>query len=201
MTKAEAIRIIVECAEAYRDNLENTNLLIAYKDGHILRSFRALFLPRHFMHLTGVKNAPGRKLTSVAFYQKCLDHRLSASDFAFAEDGTTPLKLAVLPQLMKRNLSAKMIGDFRERTFVLSTEKVAGSITACIGFVYDEQSGYYVPNTVLKRDIRDVTKGNYSRILMTWQKNTKDTQFQDYVYCAKGFDQSEIDKDSLGQPS
>ncbi len=80
----------------------------------------------NFLHLTGLKvkkhkyNADGIENTNDSddtisakeFYEKCLAHRLSASDFEFARDGTTPLKLDVLPRLISKNLSATMIGDY-----------------------------------------------------------------------------------------
>lgn len=181
MQKSDAIKIIIPCAEAFRDSLENTNLLIAYKENDILKTFKAVFLPRHFMHLTGVKRPEGSMMTSVQFYQKCLDHRLSEDDFEFAADGTTQLKLSILPQIVKRNLSANMIGNFQERSFRLYTEKVAGSISACVGFVLDNNTRFYVPNTVLKRDTRDVTQSKYSRILVTLQKGTADAVYTDRV--------------------
>ena len=73
MTKADATRIIVQCAAAYRDSLENTNMLIAHvqKDKKDIEFFEAVFLPRHFLHLTGVKSSNGKKLYSVEFYNKC----------------------------------------------------------------------------------------------------------------------------------
>lgn len=197
MQKSEAVKIIIPCAEAFRDSLENTNLLIAYKESDVLKTFNAVFLPRHFMHLTGVKRGPESTMTSVQFYQKCLDHRLSENDFEFAEDGTTSLKLAVLPHIIKPNLSANMIGDFREQSVKLYTEKVAGSVSACIGFVLDSKTGFYVPNTVLKRDTRDVTGNQYSRILVTLQKDTTDTEYNRRVYAAKGIDADNIVNDAL----
>ena len=199
MQKSDAVKIIIPCAEAFRDSLENTNLLIAYKENDNIKTFNAVFLPRHFMHLTGIKRPEGSTMTSVQFYQKCLDHRLSENDFEFAADGTTQLKLSVLPQIIKRNLSANMIGDFREQSFKLYMEKVAGSISACIGFVRDSNTGFYVPNTVLKRDTRDVTQNKYSRILVTLQKSTEDTVYTDRVYAAKGIDADRVIDAALGE--
>lgn len=194
MTKADATRVIVQCAAAYRDNLENTNMLIAYvqKDKRDVEFIEAVFLPRHFMHLTGVKFSDGRKLFSVEFYRKCLNNRLSEDDFQMAADGTTVQKLQVLPKLMTKNLSAKMIGDYKDTVVFLHTEKVTGSVSACMGFVYEKEIGYYSPNTVLQIDIREATRNNYACVVSIFQKKTSDSQYSTPVYVAKGIDCTDI---------
>ena len=58
--------------------------------------------------------------------------------------------------LIKRN--ATMIGDFAGKGPKLFAEKAAGNIYGCIGFVRDRNTGLNVPNTLLKKDIRDVTE-------------------------------------------
>ena len=50
-----------------------------------------------------------------------------------------------------------MIGEFTDRGPKLFTEKAAGNICGCIGFVKDKNTKLNVPNTLLKKDIRDVT--------------------------------------------
>lgn len=55
---------------------------------------------------------------------------------------------------IKRNVM--MIGDFADRGPKLFTEKAAGNVCGCIGFVKDRNTGLNVPNTFLKKDIRDV---------------------------------------------
>lgn len=50
-----------------------------------------------------------------------------------------------------------MIGEFTDRGPKLFTEKVAGNVCGCIGFVQDRNTKLNVPNTLLKKDIRDVT--------------------------------------------
>lgn len=73
------------------------------------------------------------------------------------------MKLSVLPQLMKIYRSAKMVGDYSFTKSVLYTEKLVGNITASLGFVRDDK--YYIPNTALKEDIRDITIKPHSRML------------------------------------
>ena len=58
---------------------------------------------------------------------------------------------------MLKNISAKMVGDFNGCNPKLYTEKLAGGVKACLGFVKTHRAEY-VPNTVLNTDIRTVTK-------------------------------------------
>ena len=109
-----------------------------------------------------------------------------------AADGTTVQKLQVLPKLMTKNLSAKMIGGYKDTAVLLHTEKVVGSISACMGFVYEREIGYYSPNTVLQKDIRDATRNCYARIISIFQKMTSEDQYSTPVYVANGIDCSDI---------
>lgn len=127
------------------------------------------FLTTGFMHLTGVKFQKGR-VAAGAFFDKCLDKRLDPEEFEMAADGTTEMKLRILPMLFRKNLSANMVGDFSARTPVLVTEKLAGGVKGCMGFVLDEETGYYAPNTVLNLDIRTYLT-NQLRIVATFRKN------------------------------
>lgn len=43
------------------------------------------------------------------------------------------MKMRVLPSLMKKNLSAKMLGDYNMSQPKLYTDKIAGSLSACMG--------------------------------------------------------------------
>lgn len=150
-------------AKKYRDELEGKTLLFICMDKQSpISVFEFAFFKRNYLHLTGLKirkngNMGPEERTSAAvdFYEKCLAHKLSPSDFEFAEDGTTPLKLDVLPSVLNKNLSAKMIGNADMLRPRLQTERLAGNVTACIGFVRDSAGGLYVPNTVLKDDLRN----------------------------------------------
>ncbi len=95
--------------------------------------------------------------SAIHFYEKCLDNRLTAEDFSFAKDGSTVQKLEILENMMRLKQNVTMIGDFTDRGPKLFTEKVAGNVSGCIGFVKDRNTGLNVPNTLLKKDIRDVT--------------------------------------------
>lgn len=128
-----------------------------------------------------------KKITAAHFFELCIDRRLSENDFEFAEDGTTPLKMKVLPSVVKKSLSANMIGFYNGLQPRLYTERIAGSVKACVGFVRDEDDGRYVPNTVLEGDIRQkVTRPD--RILVTYRKKSDTAEYSEIVYAAKKVD-------------
>lgn len=106
-TKAEAIGIVVRCAQTYKQELDGKNLLFICTDKHKKTiPIELSFYGNNYLHLTGLK-APKSENGDIAvelfandFYQKCLDHKLSPTDFDFAEDGTTHMELDVLPTVI-----------------------------------------------------------------------------------------------------
>ncbi len=133
-------------------------------------------------------------ISAVRFYEKCLDHRLTESDFEVSDKGTTELKLDVLPLVICKNLSANMVGDFSSTHPKLYTEKVVGGKKAYIGFTLDATSHKYVPNTVIKDDIsKNVV--NSVRIIATYRKGKNDDKYSECVYVA-----SKVDWDKIKYP-
>ncbi len=188
-----ALSTILKAAEKYEENLRDYNLLFVCHDKHKRISFFEVeFNASNFLHLTGVKITSHFKRSfnskdefANKFYEKCLNKRLSIKDFNFASDGTTQLKLDVLPALMQKNLSANSIGDFDAYTFKLYTEKIAGSTKGCMGFVKDQNIDKNVPNTVLKTNPKFLSKET-KRILVTYRKKKKDEKYSEIVYFANG---------------
>ena len=115
-TKAEAIGIVVRCAQTYKQELDGKNLLFICTDKHKKTiPIELSFYGNNYLHLTGLK-APKSENGDIAvelfandFYQKCLDHKLSPADFDFAEDGTIHMKSDVLPTVISKNLQASLI--------------------------------------------------------------------------------------------
>lgn len=110
MTDTQVLKIILKSAKLYRDNLANKNMIIISYDAKS-KSYsyiETVFLERNYLHLTGVQiklEKSGKSYNSeiggsVDFYNICLNNELKVTDFKQAKDGTTPLKLVVLPQLM-----------------------------------------------------------------------------------------------------
>lgn len=197
-TKAEAIEIVVRCAQAYKKELDGKSLLFLCTDKHkSVFPFEFAFYGNNYLHLTGLKapkdkNGKTMELFARDFYQKCLCHKLSPTDFEFSEDGTTHMKLAVLPSVISKNLQAKMIGNYDPIKPRLYTEKVAGNTNACIGFVLDRATQEYVPNTVVREDIRDLTRCAL-RVIAVYRKETSAPRYEELTYTAKNFDLLELE--------
>ena len=83
-----------------------------------------------------------------------------------------------------------MIGDHDEFTINLYTEKVVGNINACIGFIKGKNT--YVPNTLLKTDMRNHCK-NVERILLILRKQNTEDRYSEITYAAKNIDLISLD--------
>lgn len=196
MNKRRAIQIMTKAAKLYQDNLEDQKVLFLYgapsdirkqlqTEEKILSSMQAYETAFHrynFLHLTGVKLNKSNTASAIHFYQKCLDQRLTEDDFTFAKDGSTGQKLDILENMMLIKKNVTMIGDFTDRGPKLYTEKAAGNICGCIGFVHDRNTKLNVPNTLLKKDIRDVTAQPTYKVFAVMSKNYTDDR---YSYLAK----------------
>ncbi len=192
MKKEDALRIIFACAEEYKENLANRNLLfICANSAMKTTAIETVFGVGNFLHMTGVKFRKGREISANGFYRRCVDKRLTLNDFDMAKDGTTDLKLEVLPICVKANISANMAGNYNGLRPYLYTEKLVGGVRGGIGFVYDEKRGLYAPNTILNEDIRKITDEKI-RIIATYRKSTKESEYSECVYMAKKLDWSKM---------
>lgn len=70
-----------------------------------------------------------------------------------------------------------MFGNFTDRGPKLFTEKVVGSICGCMGFVKDYNTRLNVPNTVLKKDIRDVIASPVQKVYAVFSKDYCDEKY------------------------
>ena len=84
-----------------------------------------------------------------------------------------------------------MIGDYNSAKPYLYTDKLAGSTKACVGFVVDSVQGRYVPNTLLKGDIRSNVKG-YARVIAVFRKNTCASNYSELTYMTKNVECEKI---------
>ena len=181
MNKNDALKIIFSCADKYTTNLSGHTLLFVCSNKYKqLYTMEVLFNSSNFLHMTGLK---ANGINANNFLNRCLSRRLSVDDFEFSSDGTTPLKLQVLPILMSNNLKANMIGNLNESRPKLYTDKLAGSTRGCMGFVRTG-NGNLVPNTVLNEDIRN-SIDHPDRIIITYRKKFSDKDYTEIVYTAK----------------
>lgn len=186
-TKKEALAIVFAAADQYQENLIDHSLLFLCMDKH-KRTYcvEVTFDASNYQHLTGL--ATDTSIISPAhFFRLCLDRRLREADFEFADNGTAEWKLDVLPRIMKKNLSANMIGMYNHSQPLLSTERIAGSVSACMGFVRNDGVGRYIPNTVLQGDIRSLVHVP-DRIIVTYRKSSAELKYSEIVYAAKKMD-------------
>ena len=179
-TKEEAIKVIYTCAQMYKENLSNKCVLYVTAEGKRATSFESLFLPQNFKHLTGVRS----RLSGADFFGLVLRNKLSPSEIELADDGTTDLKLDILPQLMNIHKTARMVGDYDHSRSLFIADKVAGTITAAMGFIHS--MNYYLPKSALKSDVRDITlKATRHRVIAILVKNRSDKLYNELTYIAK----------------
>lgn len=202
MDKRRAIQIMTKAAEIYRDNLEDQKVLFLYglpsevtkqlqTEGRILSAIHGYEVAFHrcnFLHLTGVRLNKEETVSAIHFYQKCIDKRLTENDFAFAKDGSTGQKLDILERMMQIKKNVTMIGEFTDRGPKLFAEKAAGNVCGCIGFVQDRNTKLNVPNTLLKKDIRDVTAQPVYKVFAVISKHYTDDKYSQIAKLDKSID-------------
>ena len=185
MNKKKAISIITKAAHLYHENLEDQKVLFVYGIPSEIRKqletenntisgfsfYETVFHRSNFLHLTGVKLNKTTVGSSIHFYEKCLGGRLSEIDFYLSSDGSTDQKLEVIENMMNIKKVAAMIGDFTDIGPKLFSEKIAGNTCACMGFLKDSYSKLNVPNTLLKKDIREVTSKPQQKIFVIMSKS------------------------------
>lgn len=84
-----------------------------------------------------------------------------------------------------------MIGEFTDRGPKLYAEKAAGNVCGCIGFVQDKNTKLNVPNTLLKKDIRDVTAQPTYKVFAVISKHYTDDKYSQLAKLDKRIDLSE----------
>jgi len=184
MNKKAVLNQIYSLARLYKNNLENNNLLFIYGNIKNPEYIITNFLDSNFYHLTGVQLI--KDLSAYEFYSGLLENKISINDFEI--DTHTISKLSVLPQLLNITKSAKMIGEYNDIGSLLFTDKIAGNVHACLGFVKSKTDDNYYPNTALKADIRNITKHPQKRVLAILKKNIKSQYFTEICYVAKNID-------------
>lgn len=205
MDKRRAIQTMTKAAQNYKNNLEDQKVLFLYgtpsdvkrqlkteeKLLSSIQSYEVAFHRYNFLHLTGVKLNKNNVASAIHFYEKCLNNRLAEDDFFFAKDGSTGQKLDILERMMLIKKNVTMIGDFTDRGPKLFTEKAAGNICGCIGFVQDRNTKLNVPNTLLKKDIRDVTAQPTYKVFAVISKHYTDDKYSCFTKLDKRIDLKE----------
>ena len=182
MTKKEAISIISKCAGLYASNLCDRQLAFVYRDAKNNSGFiEAVFQANNFMHFTGIELKSRTKANE--FYRNAIDKRLKETDILSKSDHTTELKLQILHNIMNIAYSARMIGDYTGSHLELYTEKITGTTTACLGRI--RSNGGYIPNTILKEDIRNITSKPPGKIFAIFRKHIAESQYNEITFQSK----------------
>ena len=84
-----------------------------------------------------------------------------------------------------------MIGEFTDRGSKLFAEKGAGNVCGCIGFVQDKNTKLNVPNTLLKKDIRDVIAQPIYKVFAVISKHYTDDKYLQLAKLDKSINLSE----------
>lgn len=176
--KKEIIEKIVDCAKNYNKNLNNRNVMFIYLQDQKIKFLETKFTKANFLHLTGVKIV-NRKMNAKSFYSKCIANRIKEDEIEEREDGNTKNKLSVLNNLMYIHKNARSIGDFNQNRIFLYSDKIIGSISACLGFIAN--GNYYICNTSLKEDIRKITC-NRAKIVCIACKQIQDLKYNKITY-------------------
>lgn len=185
MRKEEAISILYNSAKVYKEYYVGYNYIVFYRltDKNTL-ALQATYTSSNFRHLTGVTFASNKDIRANSFFDMCVKQRLSKDVFEFDRQGTTELKLRCIQSIFSDQPRLSMIGDYNNCRPKLRTDKLIGGTIACIGFVFNGDVGFYIPNTLLKEDIRKVTN-NTKRVLAIFRKKIQSPIYDECVYCSK----------------
>jgi hypothetical protein len=177
----EAVSIIHNCAMQYDKNLCGRNVLFVTLDNGEPMCFETFFKASNFLRLTGVKT----DLKSGRFYDAVLNNRLSPHEITFDHSSTAEIRLDALTRLMSIHTTARMIGDYGNSRPLLITDKYAGAVTNAMGLI--NLKGIYLPNTVLRKEIRDIkTQATRRKIAAIFIKPWRDAEYKTLTYIAKG---------------
>ncbi|MFT3950666.1 MAG: PBECR4 domain-containing protein [Oscillospiraceae bacterium] len=182
MDKRQAAAVVTDCARKYENQLSGTNLMFVATDKTKYYLMETDYKPQYFFHLTGLKSIQGE--TSYSFYNKCIRGQLRTEDIELDRTGIAEQKLSVLPQLMDIAKNARMLGTYNYSKPVLLTDEVVGNNSACMGFRLAED--IYIPNTVLKEDLRRLTH-SVMPVMAVFQKLNTEEQYTSLTYRSKKF--------------
>lgn len=179
--KNKAIEIIINAAENYKKYLQDKVFLIVYQEKGIAKTAQVEFRDNHFLHLTGVKT----QVTARRFYEKCINHKLSPTDFEFDKGGKTQQKMLVLPFLHELLYHNCMIGNFINSGIYIKADYFVGNTKAIlsVGFRYGKKVDF--PVTLYKEDIRKLSQVT-NKVLAIFAKDYNKHSYTECTYLSKG---------------
>lgn len=147
----KALSIVYECAPKYDLLIKRDYLFIYSRNDNTVHFIEPNFQAHNFLHLTGMEYTG----TAGEFFAASLGQRLKYEDVSLRKSGATEVKLQVLPDLFDLPQTGRKIGFYNGNGVSLHTDVLAGNAYGCMGFVLSND-GRYVPNTVLKKDMKSI---------------------------------------------
>lgn len=178
----QALSIVLSCAKAYDDKLNNKHFLIVYQDNKDIKTCCVGFRDMNFLHLTGIKT----KLSAQQFYSACLDGKLSVKDISVDTKGKVQQKLAVLPYLPELLYHNCMIGDFINSGLSIRADYFVGDTKAVISVGFREGKSVDVPVTLYREDIKKLSN-HTCKVLSIFCKKYNVAQYNECTYLSKGY--------------
>lgn len=183
MNKTEIISTVHKCVCAYETNLCNTQVMFVYLNSHNQIDFAEVrFRSHNFLHFTGL--IPREDISANKFYHLILNHKLSPNDFVIGQPVNTERKLQILSKIVIIDQLARMIGDYIGPRLALYTEKIIGTTSACLGLILI--NNYFIPNTILHEDIRDITQPPIGKIIAIFKMKNSERNYTQLIYKKKG---------------
>lgn len=167
-------------------------MFIIENENKTLNKLEVFFPKTIFYHLTGIvaKDKKEKEYTANRFYKELINGSID-SKALYIKDNTTNLKLKILNQLIYIDKNAKMLGDFSSTKIYLRTNKVLGGVNSCMGFVKNNNYEYFIPNTILKEDIRNITI-NRKKIIAIFKREMYEHVYKNLTYIKKDFQINKI---------
>ncbi len=166
LSKSKIINTLFASVSNYENHLNNKNFMFIYQINQNQFEFLEVgFEASHFKHLTGVNS----DFTAKHFYKLCLKKKLSPHAVAEKENGTTALKLKILPQLPALTQMSVMVGEFGNYRIHLEADHVLGT-TNQMSLALKTNKNYSIPISLLQTDIRQQTKKAYPVIAIYSKK-------------------------------
>lgn len=190
-SKEETLKKVINLAMLYEQILRNKKLLFITKSKKTeIETIEVMFKKENFFHLTGL-SLKNKNISSSLFYQSCLNHKLSVEEFKI-KNTITNLKLEVFPQIIRIELLANQIGEFSNSGNLLKTDVLVGTTrNAVLGLKFIQKNNIYVPNTVLKEDIRKIT-AKRNKIIAILKKDLKQKEYANFTYIAKNIEKKTL---------
>ena len=181
------LTIIINAAKQYENVLNKRHFCIVFKKKDTFELVEVAFQDINFLHLTGVKT----KLSAKVFYSAALSGKLSLKDIAMDSNGTTQLKMQVLPFLHELLFNNCMIGDFINSGICIKADYFVGNTKAVlsVGFRYGKNIDF--PVTLYKEDVRKLSQPT-NKVLAIFAKDYQQKKYKECTYISKGQNEKEL---------